>query len=82
MCHGITRRSSPQADRCKVRHKVRAAEHDTESEEEDVGSGVAGQARGTDRPDGEMDGKVDDENQRGVNDGDWVCPDSQYVVPL
>ncbi|TGZ46441.1 zinc finger Ran-binding domain-containing protein 2 isoform X1 [Temnothorax curvispinosus] len=24
-----------------------------------------------------MDGKVDDENQRGVNDGDWVCPDSQ-----
>jgi len=27
-----------------------------------------------------MDGKVDDENQRGVNDGDWICPDSQYVV--
>lgn len=22
-------------------------------------------------------GKVDDENQRNVNDGDWVCPDSQ-----
>ncbi|XP_014488789.1 PREDICTED: zinc finger Ran-binding domain-containing protein 2 isoform X2 [Dinoponera quadriceps] len=22
-------------------------------------------------------GKVDDENQRSVNDGDWVCPDSQ-----
>ncbi|KAL0108730.1 hypothetical protein PUN28_014103 [Cardiocondyla obscurior] len=24
-----------------------------------------------------MDSKVDDESQRGVNDGDWVCPDSQ-----
>ncbi|XP_011158083.1 zinc finger Ran-binding domain-containing protein 2 isoform X1 [Solenopsis invicta] len=24
-----------------------------------------------------MDSKIDDENQRGVNDGDWVCPDSQ-----
>lgn len=27
----------------------------------------------------EMDAKVDDENQRSVNEGDWICPDSQYV---
>ncbi|KAL6430500.1 hypothetical protein ACFW04_007833 [Cataglyphis niger] len=24
-----------------------------------------------------MDAKVDDENQRSVNEGDWICPDSQ-----
>lgn len=23
--------------------------------------------------------KVDEDNQRSINDGDWVCPDSQYV---
>lgn len=23
--------------------------------------------------------KVEDENQRNINDGDWICPDSQYV---
>lgn len=31
----------------------------------------------------EMDSsKVDDESQRSVNDGDWICPDSQYVTPF
>ena len=26
--------------------------------------------------------KADDENQRNINDGDWICPDSQYVAFL
>lgn len=26
--------------------------------------------------------KVDEENQRNINDGDWICPDSQYVAFL
>ena len=26
--------------------------------------------------------KVDEENQRNINDGDWICPDSQYVTFL